>query len=267
MRVVPLVVSACLGAGCDSAWDLDRVGPGADAPACAAAIGHDEDRDGIDDACDPCPFDTNNEGDLDDDGIANACDPDPLTPNDVLLWSGFDPISRAQFTLTDGGWDGDSYRVTGVGASALIWDGNPDGTSVIAGVDVERLEPTTYREVGFIYDAVATSLNSQPNGTLCVLGRQGVSDDYLEVFARNRPLSDVAINRSSSPLSIAAMHGIMRGSYARSSVPSTTCTFVSQQLEPTISGTLTPPPASGKLALFAQDVDATFRFLFVVRKP
>jgi hypothetical protein len=264
VRVVPLVVSALCTGACDAAFDLEHIGPPPDAPPCTP-VGHDEDRDGLDDGCDPCPFDANNEGDLDGDGIANACDPDPVTANEVLLWSGFDAITRAQFTLTDGSWDGDSYRVTGTGTNALLWDGNPDGVWVIAGVDVESLSPTSYREVGFIFDAIPTSLSSQPNGTLCVLGR--ATDDYLEVFARNRPANDVAINHSSSPLSITAMHGIMRGSYARNKVPSTTCTFVSQGIEPTISGTLTPLPSSGKLALFAQDIDATFRFLFVVSRP
>lgn len=50
-----------------------------DAPPmmCAAPAGHDEDADGVDDACDVCPQRGTSQADADADGVGDDCDPDP----------------------------------------------------------------------------------------------------------------------------------------------------------------------------------------------
>lgn len=61
--------------------DADRpvdgaVDASADARPCVGPVGHDEDGDGIDDACDACPQTVDDQVDTDGDGIGDACDLD-----------------------------------------------------------------------------------------------------------------------------------------------------------------------------------------------
>jgi hypothetical protein len=80
---------------------------GLDATPCIPA-GHDEDGDGVDDACDVCPHVADPaQTDTDGDGVGDACDPNPTTPIDHIAF--FDPFtsqrsewkfSNAPFTYT-----------------------------------------------------------------------------------------------------------------------------------------------------------------------
>ena len=91
-----------------------RIGfsPG-DAGDCAP-VGHDEDGDGIDDACDGCPhvFDPD-QTDTDGDGVDDICDPDPTVPAESIAI--FDPFTSQLPIWTIGGatptFDGDSAVV------------------------------------------------------------------------------------------------------------------------------------------------------------
>ena len=63
----------------------------ADAPGCAP-IGHDEDGDGVDDACDVCPHRPDpDQADRDGDGVGDACDPAPDVARQRLVV--FDPFT------------------------------------------------------------------------------------------------------------------------------------------------------------------------------
>jgi hypothetical protein len=71
-----------------------------DATTCPNATGHDEDGDGVDDACDGCPHIADPaQPDRDGDGVDDACDPHPDTPGDKLAF--FDPftVPRAEWTF------------------------------------------------------------------------------------------------------------------------------------------------------------------------
>ena len=116
--------------GCDYAVRVDHVDDHtADATATCVAIDHDEDNDGLDDACDPCPFDINNEGDPDNDGIALACDPDPSAPNTVLLFDGFGRLNPA-LVVAGGNVANDTWTPNPNGTSAMLWPGSgPTGAS------------------------------------------------------------------------------------------------------------------------------------------
>lgn len=61
-----------------------------DAVACAA-IGHDEDGDGFDDACDNCPHVVNDQANEDGDGVGDACDPHLGASRDHIVF--FDPFT------------------------------------------------------------------------------------------------------------------------------------------------------------------------------
>lgn len=111
-------------AGCQIVFpvaDVDApVGPvdSTDAPTeeCLEPIGHDEDDDGIDDACDRCPTDKVGGIDTDQDGVGDACDPQPLMPCERRqLFEGF--ATQPLNLVTTGGWlhEGDDMVQPNVG--------------------------------------------------------------------------------------------------------------------------------------------------------
>ena len=110
MRVVGIVVSAVIASGCDEVWDLEYVPP---PPPCAAPIGHDEDGDGADDACDICPgLSDQQDEDEDDDGVGNACDPTlDVTGDSKLRFFAFAAPSDRDHWGTNPDWvvDADAF--------------------------------------------------------------------------------------------------------------------------------------------------------------
>lgn len=269
---MPLVIFGLLGPGCDGVFGLVHVRP-EDPPDAAppdaecVPVGHDEDGDAIDDACDPCPFDVDNSGDADGDGIALACDPDPGKPNQRIFFSGFDAASRTDLTLASGTYTQDAFVASGPGVHALYWNGNPDGMWIIAGVDVTGLENETYHELGFVFDA-AVGPTTEPNGTYCVLGYSTnfAPPDYLEIYRRDRPTSDMLALHSDSTLALGLVHGVIKASYARTAAQTVSCTFATPDMSVVIGATPTAMPPPGNLALLGDATDVTFRFLFIARK-
>ncbi len=84
-----------------------------DARSCTAA-GHDEDKDGIDDACDVCPhLPDPTQADRDDDRVGDACDPRPDTPTERIVF--FDPftVKRPEWNFINGTptFDGQSLTI------------------------------------------------------------------------------------------------------------------------------------------------------------
>jgi hypothetical protein len=86
--------------GCDDVFDLEHV----HAQVCPSPIGHDEDGDRIDDACDRCPMIANaSDPDGDGDGVGEACDPDPARAcEERLMFDGFG-LHRPALVVT-GDW-------------------------------------------------------------------------------------------------------------------------------------------------------------------
>jgi hypothetical protein len=103
VRVWLLLLAGCGRLAFDDLPDHDAA---VDAVAfvCAAPVGHDEDHDGIDDACDVCPHVPDPaQADRDGDGVGDACDPRPDTPGDHIVF--FDPFTsvRPEWTFS-GNW-------------------------------------------------------------------------------------------------------------------------------------------------------------------
>jgi hypothetical protein len=61
-----------------------------DARPCTA-VGHDEDNDAVDDACDVCPHIAGAQADADGDGVGDACDPEPMNGRQSIVL--FDPFT------------------------------------------------------------------------------------------------------------------------------------------------------------------------------
>jgi hypothetical protein len=124
-----LLVLGLVAGGCNKLFDLEHVnggggdasgsdgpaadpdavtdGPDSDAPGCVGSPVVDEDSDGIDDSCDPCPTSTgSNLLDGDGDGLPNACDPEAGPANKILLYASFAQQSDTlAFSLTNATWD------------------------------------------------------------------------------------------------------------------------------------------------------------------
>jgi hypothetical protein len=97
-------------------------------PKQCAPAGHDEDLDGIDDACDVCPHIADSaQADMDGDGVGDNCDPNPTSPREHIEF--FDPFTtpRPQWRFTGTAvpiYSGDSLmsdtRIGGMGSHFTI---------------------------------------------------------------------------------------------------------------------------------------------------
>jgi len=93
-------------------------------------VGHDEDGDGIDDACDGCPhiFDPD-QIDSDGDGVDDVCDPNPTVPTESIAL--FDPFTSQLPIWTVSGamptYDGDSAFIDTMAQDSLLELAAPPG--------------------------------------------------------------------------------------------------------------------------------------------
>jgi hypothetical protein len=271
MRVIGFFIAAAyFGAGCDGGFGLtkirgsgDDIGP--DAPSCANAVGHDEDLDSLDDGCDPCPFSAANDGDTDGDGIASACDPDPALKNEVLLFEGFGPTTTAEVNAATLMADAMHVSKDANGFSSFLWGSDVNDVWVTVGVTVTAANTgAAYRELGLVFDLEA-DFNPEAYGTLCVIGHS--SSDYLQVYASPNGASDFTLTNTSAPYPVDTFSGTIRAFYHRGRLPQVSCTFDKNGTLAPVTGTRTPPPTAGRLAVFADDVDAEVRYVFIVTKP
>lgn len=72
-----------------------------------AGAEHDEDGDGILDACDLCPHLAGFDVDPDGDGVGSACDPDPAMPNRIAFFEGFNTPGLAGWVTSNASWSHD----------------------------------------------------------------------------------------------------------------------------------------------------------------
>jgi hypothetical protein len=126
--------AACGRVGYDRVRDgsvdaVSRDAPRFDAPrdASCTSVGHDEDGDRVDDACDTCPHRVNpDQADVDGDGVGDVCDPEPDLPRQRI--ARFDSFATpADWSFFNSSVMGDQLVLSGSGQAA--WGDAPHTTS------------------------------------------------------------------------------------------------------------------------------------------
>jgi hypothetical protein len=267
MRLIGFIGVVGFGAGCDGVFGLQEVTT-PDARECIR-VGHDEDGDTIDDACDPCPFSSANDIDDDNDGIALACDPEPTKPNQRVLFSGFGPDSVTQFDLVNAQISGDAVHVMlTMEAAYVFWGTDVDNVIAMAGVDVQSTTTdANYRQLGWLVNA--TKSGGDVLGTGCVLVKVQPNSppvDYVEAY--DDLVNDVNFDKQPSPVQIDLFKGTIRADVRRSMAPQLACVWSQTGgASATIAATHPEPqlPAA-QLALLLDDITADVKYLFIVTK-
>ncbi len=129
-----------------------------DAAVCVP-IGHDEDGDGVDDACDSCPHvATTTQSNSDGDELGDACDPRPAEPTSAMVafeaWAnasafvpGWTSISGSWAVAGDGVQVAPSTTVGRMTRPVTIANAGTGGVFVEIGFDLAQVQPTTFLSV------------------------------------------------------------------------------------------------------------------------
>jgi hypothetical protein len=177
----------------DAGPRLDAGGEGegeGEGEACADAIGHDEDGDGVDDACDNCPADANaGQEDVGEvnaggaaDGVGDACDPRPAAGGDsIAFFDGFG-AALSGWSVYEGVWSVQNDRLV----QADIYDVNLIERTDLQDGDV--LVDTTFEITAFGSNgnaAVVLRMDALDYGWACAVrhdnnGTTAVRHYYLE---------------------------------------------------------------------------------------
>jgi hypothetical protein len=151
-----------------------------DGSASAACVptGHDEDGDGIDDACDDCPHLADpGQADRDGDGVGDLCDPHPDQPIDRIAF--FDPFTSRLPAWTFHGpvtYTGDAIAIAAKGGAwEAVLAGTPGNDVYTFGGHVASIG-TGQQQIAFL---IAPTFDD-PSGYYCELFENG-GDDELQL--------------------------------------------------------------------------------------
>ncbi|MDQ3365654.1 MAG: hypothetical protein M3680_09520 [Myxococcota bacterium] len=149
---------------------VDAALDGPDAFPCAP-VGHDEDGDGIDDACDVCPHVVDlAQADRDGDRVGDACDPNPDAPGDRIAY--FDPMQARRpewsFAGPPPSFDGEAMTIDARAADSFFFLAQPSGRGITqlgarvlaTGPGFRQLALGAYEGPGLYYCEIAGDASS-----------------------------------------------------------------------------------------------------------
>lgn len=235
--------------------------PDAGAPPCLDA--HDEDDDGIGDACDVCPARADPaQLDGDGDGVGDECDPRPDAPGDsILFFDGFgdDVLDPGYSTLGGGSWslEGDRLVQASETQDARLWRPNLNASDVVVETQVR------YQSFTFLMRGTAGPMARMNGGSAvaCAYGRyQGaVASSALDIYVLDWLTGTVSDAELSTPPIVPQLDVPYRVTLdARDD--EIACVAATQPLETSIS-----PVTGGSPGLRTSSAAATFEYLLVMR--
>lgn len=196
-----VLFALCL-AGCGrfefDALDGQRDAAAADARVCVVApVGHDEDRDAIDDACDVCPHLSDpDQRDGDGDEVGDACDPEPAVARQRI--TRFEPFidNRAGWQTVNTTLDATGAHINGVDGYADLRVPFVDGvythvmgaTVLAAGAGAHHIQIVNYNSATTAY-FYCEIYNDGPTNTIALTytfdGMEFLHDD---IIGRQQPI-------------------------------------------------------------------------------
>lgn len=224
---------------------------------------HDEDGDGIDDACDPCPHVADSGADSDGDGVGDACDPQPAIAKQRIAY--FDP-----FTTVRPEWTLENLTVTqGSLHAAVVEPATAYGTLdvptgeleiVLAGT-VNSVDVTTPHSivVSFGFNAGGANYHYVAFYDDGVTGAIDISKSESNVF------STLAATPYAPPLPLGSWQMKIDESVTTQTIGLTTILGGAQQ--PLVEASTSAPTAltsSSGLALLVRDADVTIDYLIAI---
>lgn len=221
---------------------------------CTGAVGHDEDGDGVDDACDVCPHLADNQSDADGDRVGDACDPEPANPRQKIVF--FDPfVSLAGWTaVTNESIDNDA---------ALL-----RASTGIRAVHRPYVPQTDYFEMGV--ETLATGPGTQ-SLVMINLDTGAAGNYYCEMFDNGTPLLQFTYTfdgvnflhpqTTNAPTRLVPTSARLQMARDATNVRCG-AVWAGQQLA--ASGA-TPALAANELVIYAENIDVRIRYMVQIR--
>jgi hypothetical protein len=260
---VEWIACALITVGCDEVWSIDHVDPAVDANttiSCKEAD-HDEDDDGVADACDRCPGIADDQRDTDGDSVGDLCDPSNATRERIELFVSFaEPPS--QWNTLKGMWD---HGADSLSYRSITLDDY--GTALYTGIVPE---PPFVIDFHFAIDtidqqvslfSVVLDSDASGNGVTCGLHRQGAPlEDYVRAVT-----ADTTMNSEAVIAPLARGNYRVRATYDRQT--SVHCEITSDATM-TTGATMLPLPSpqpAGALGFRSFKVGATLHYIVVYK--
>ena len=258
----PTVLLLALAA-CDRVLRLQEVPAPPDAPSSCTPIGHDEDGDLRDDACDNCPgFPNASQADQDRDGVGDDCDPQPTIAKErIALFDPFVGAPSSHWHPVDdqpnpGAWtfDGENAVQSAMGGRMELFH---DQTFTNATVEVvlSGQEPIVGSEAKAVARVTPETASYFQSGYLCgiyeAVGGAGTATVNLDL-AQSGNVGDTDIPAGDLTYITVSSRGVCRGQRAGGL----------QILADDRNGLM--PPADAWIGLHTANTKATFHSITVI---
>lgn len=252
--ILALALAGCGRFGFDAQSSDGAVGDVArDTSAACVKVGHDDDADGVDDACDVCPHLSDDQADADGDRVGDACDPEPTVARQRIVM--FDPF------LSLAGWTRSSDETADNDAATL------NASSGSKALFKPYTPQTDEFEIG-----VTTSLTGPGSQAIVMINLDaGAGNYYCELYDNGTSLLQFTYTLDGTTF-------IHPGSTAAPTplVPTTARLRLARDAgkvgcsavwggQPLSTGGPTPAIAANTLVIYAENVDVRIRYMVQIR--